>query len=143
MDNSDGLPFLRTYCLRLVEFISSVATDPHLYFQYKLTADISAAANLTDLMGLLNGLTDWLDAADLQIMQIKMLDENLSAEELPSFSLIRSPGARNFRQTLVTGRVGTEQEYYLIGASILEAGEISESDRILVQRLLNAYESTG
>ena len=137
------MSILRTYCLRLVEFISNVATDPHLYFQYKLTADISAATNLTDLMGLLNGLIDWVDSADLQTMQIIMLDENLSAEELPSFSLIRSPGARKFRQTLVTGHVGTEQEYCLIGASILEAQEISEPDRMLVERLLKAYDSTG
>jgi hypothetical protein len=143
MANSDGMSILRTYCLRIVEFISSVATDPHLYFQYKLTADIAAAANLTDLMSLLNGLINWVDSADLKTGQIKMLDENLSAEELPSFSLIRSPRAGKFRQMFVTGQVGTEQECCLISTSFLKAEEISEVDRIFIERLLKAYESRG
>lgn len=139
--NESGLSTPRMYCLRLIEFISSLATDPHLYFQHKLTADISAAQNLTDLMVLLNQLIDWVDAADFQSIQLMKLDEILTADELPSFSLMRSSVKGELRRILATGRIATEPEYGMIRDSVLKTQKISSKDRIFVDRLLKAYES--
>ena len=94
VQNESRLSTPRMYCLHLIEFISSLATDPHLYFQHKLTADISAAQKLTDLMVLLNQLIDWVDAADFQSIQLMKLDEILTADELPSFLADEKLGER-------------------------------------------------
>lgn len=139
--NGNALPALRRYCLCLVEFISSQATDPHLYFQHKLSADISAAENLADLMILLDYLISLIDSADLQSVQLIKLEKMLTTDALPSFSLIRAPANRELGRILAVGRVSTEQEYHLVRNSILETSEISSRDRILVEGLVMAYES--
>lgn len=112
-----------------------------MYFQHKLTADISAAKNLTVLMDLLDYLIDWIDSADLQSIQMTKLDDILAVQELPSFSLMRIPANRNLGRILATGQVATEQEYCLVRNTIFEAPEVSGSDRILGERLVMAYES--
>jgi len=139
--NGNTLPALRRYCLCLIEFISRQATDPHLYFQHKLSADISAAENLTDLMVLLDYLISWIDSADLQSVQMMKLEKILTADELPSFSLIRAPANRELGRILAVGQIATEQEYRLVRSSISETSEISSRDRMLVERLVMAYES--
>jgi len=142
VEDIDGVLNSRIYCLRLIEFISSLATDPHLYFQHKLTADISAAKNLTSLTVILNQLIDWIDTADFQSMQITKLDKMLMADELPSFSLMRALAKPEIRRILAIGRVANKREYSLVRDDILQSQEISDSDRIIVDRLLKDYESS-
>lgn len=141
-ENSDDLASSRLYCLRLIEFISSLGTDPHLYFQHKLAADVSSAENLADLMSLLSQLIDWVESADLRSSQTIKLDKILTAEELPSFTLMRNSAKPESRRILAMGRVATEQEYCLIRDSVLCTQEISNIDRKFIERLLNTYEST-
>ncbi|MDH3512925.1 MAG: hypothetical protein OER85_18955, partial [Gammaproteobacteria bacterium] len=114
LGNGNSLSDLRRYCFFLIEFISSLATDPHLYFQHKLIADISRAENWSGLMAILDYLIEWIDSADLPHMQMIRLDEKLVAQELPSYGLMSNPANRELGRILLTGQVATEMEYALI-----------------------------
>jgi len=141
LGNGNSLSDLRGYCLCLIEFISSLATDPHLYFQHKLIADISGAENLSGLMAILDYLVEWIDSADLPHIQMIRLDKKLVAQELPSYGLMSNPVNRELGRILLTGQVATEMECCLIRDSILKTPEIAIGDRILAQRLVAAYEA--
>jgi hypothetical protein len=141
-ESNDGFSISKIYCLRLVEFISSLATDPHLYFQHKLTAAVSAAENSEGLIMLLGQLMDWIESVDFQPIQISKLDKMLNDQGMPSYSLMRSLNNGELRLTLASGRVATEEECFVIREDVLKNGEISHGDRIIVERILRAHESS-
>ena len=141
-ESNDGFSISKIYCLRLVEFISSLATDPHLYFQHKLTAAVSAAENSEGLIMLLGQLMDWIESVDFQPIQISKLDKMLNDQGMPSYSLMRSLNNGELRLTLASGRVATEEECFVIREHVLKNGEISHGDRMIVERILRAHESS-
>ncbi len=141
-ESNDGFSISKIYCLRLVEFISSLATDPHLYFQHKLTAAVSDAKNSQGLMMLLGQLMDWIESVYFQPIQISKLDKMLNDQGMPSYSLMRSLNNRELRLALASGRVATEEECCVIRKDVLKNGEISDSDRVIVERILRAHESS-
>ena len=141
-ESNDGFSISKIYCLRLVEFISSLATDPHLYFQHKLTAAVSAAENSEGLIMLLGQLMDWIESVDFQPIQISKLDKMLNDQGMPSYSLMRSLNNGELRLALASGRVATEEECFVIREDVLKNGEISHGDRMIVERILRAHESS-
>ena len=77
---------LREWCLAVVRFLSSVAMDPHLYFEQKLAADIATADGRDELRRIFSQLVGWVDAMGLTAEQTRRLDESLAAAGLPRFS---------------------------------------------------------
>jgi hypothetical protein len=137
----DSLAGLKCYCLCLIEFISGQATDPHLYFQNKLTADLSGAETLKDVLELLDDLTVWVEAVDPQASSMARLNDSLTDRGLPSFSLMQNPVNRELGRILASGNVATETEYRLLQGGMHEAPGVSGADCVLGERLVTAYES--
>ena len=136
-----GLLTLQYYCLCLIEFISDQVTDPHLYFQNKLTADISRVESLAELRDILDYLIGWVESMGSQSVKIIELDNKLAEQDLPTFSLMRVPDNRELGRILAVAQVATKQEYHLVLDSIREAPGISGPDRLLGERIVAAYES--
>jgi hypothetical protein len=141
-ESNDGFSIPKNYCLCLVEFISSLATDPHLYFQHKLTAAVSAAENSQGLMMLLGQLMDWIESIHFQPIQISKLDKMLNDQGMASYSLMRSLNNQELRLALASGRVVTEEECFVVREDVLNNGKITHSDRMIVERILRAHESS-
>lgn len=137
----DSLAGLKRYCLCLVEFISGQATDPHLYFQNKYTADVSSAQTLAEVLQLLEHLADCVHAAGVEASALTRLDELLNDRDLPSLSLLKQSANRELLRILASGRVATEEEYRLVRASIDEVSDLSDTDRTFGKRLAVIYES--
>ena len=87
--NSDTEAALRQLCSCLVQYLSSAATDPHLYFDLKLSREISAADSAAELIALARKLLQWIDALDMPD-QTERLDAMLLDADLPPFSMLRS-----------------------------------------------------
>lgn len=80
---------LRRFCLHVVRFMSTVAMDPHLYFEKKLAAEFALIDSPDELRKRLKQLVDWVGTTGLTDSQVQQLDEALTANGLPSFSLMR------------------------------------------------------
>jgi len=80
---------LQRYCICIIQFLSSHATDPHRYFEQKLTGDVLGSESPDELMALLENLILWVDSMNIASNQITQLEAVLAAENLPSFSLLR------------------------------------------------------
>jgi hypothetical protein len=85
---------LRRFALTVVRFMSTVAMDPHLYFEQKMSAEISAAATNDELISRVDQLLDWVDAIELTDAQVRRMDAELAAEGLPRYSQVRAGEAR-------------------------------------------------
>lgn len=81
---------LKRLCSCIVEFISSHATDPHLYFELKMSREVAAADSVDALVVLMRHLLDWVDALDISASQMARLDTKLSGAGLPPYSVLRS-----------------------------------------------------
>lgn len=81
---------LRQTCLHVVRFMSTIAMDPHLYFEAKLTAEFAAVDCPDELLQRLRQLVEWVDASGLSESQTRRLDAALTADGLPSFSQMRA-----------------------------------------------------
>jgi hypothetical protein len=92
-------------CTCIIEFLSSHATDPHLYFELKMGRELSAADSLGDLIVLTNRLLGWVEALDLPPVQMERFDAALRAKGLPSFSVIRSAETGEMPRVLAIGRI--------------------------------------
>lgn len=84
----------RRFCTHVVRFVSTVAMDPHLYFEQKWTAEIAASESRDDLLRRMDQLVAWVDAAGLSESQLRRLDSVLTADGLPTFSGMRDGRTR-------------------------------------------------
>jgi hypothetical protein len=98
---------LKCLCTCIIGFLSSHATDPHLYFELRMGREVSAANSPDELIGLAAQLLDWVETLDLPAQQMGRLDTMLSAERLPSFSAIRSAGRTEISRVLASTRIDT------------------------------------
>lgn len=80
---------LREFGLRIVRFMSTVAMDPHLYFEQKMSAELAAIDSPEELIARLDQLLHWVDASGLTDAQAGRLDDELAADGLPLYSLVR------------------------------------------------------
>ncbi len=112
-----------------------------MYFQNKLTADISLVKTLAELRDILDYLIGWVESIGPKSLKIVKLDNKLVEQDLPTFSLMRVPGNRELGRILAVAQVATKQEYHLVLDSIREVPGISGPDRLLGERLVAAYES--
>jgi hypothetical protein len=83
------VPILQRYCICMIQFLSSHATDPHRYFELKLTGKVLDSDSQDELTALLRNLLDWVDSMGAASSQFAHLEELLAAENLPSFSSLR------------------------------------------------------
>jgi len=83
---------LRGFCLHVVRFMSTVAMDPHLYFEKKLAAEFATIESPADLLQRMRQLVAWVDTTGLSNDQVRRLDEALADEDLPTFSTMREGG---------------------------------------------------
>lgn len=87
-----SLDTLRRFCQHVVRFMSTVAMDPHLYFEKKLVAELATIESPTDLVQRMQQLVAWVDTTGLSNDQVRRLDEVLAAEDLPTYSMVREGG---------------------------------------------------
>jgi hypothetical protein len=80
-----GDEILREACLQIVRYLSSVAMDPHLYFEQKMKAEI-AGAGPEELRTRLRQLIDWVSASGLLADHAERLDAQMAERGLPTFS---------------------------------------------------------
>lgn len=84
----------RRFCTHVVRFVSTIAMDPHLYFEQKWTAEIAAIESRDDLLRCLDRLVAWVDAAGLSGSQARRLDAALTADGLPTVAGMRDDRSR-------------------------------------------------
>jgi len=65
---------LQRYCICIIQFLSSHATDPHRYFEQKLTGDVLGSESPDELMALLENLILWVDSMNIASNQITQLE---------------------------------------------------------------------
>jgi len=84
-----GLETMKRFGLHVVRFLSTIAMDPHLYVEQKLSAEIQASESTVELTERLAQLVAWLDRMELPASQLQRLDTELRAEGLPSLATMR------------------------------------------------------
>ncbi|MBT8443222.1 MAG: hypothetical protein HKN81_11645 [Gammaproteobacteria bacterium] len=89
MSGDRSLDTLKRGGLHLVRFLSTIAMDPHLYFEQKLSAEIRTSESFDELSERLAQLVTWMDGLGLQPAQLHKLDAELEAEGLPSLAAMR------------------------------------------------------
>jgi len=82
---------VREFCLHVVRFMSTVAMDPHLYFEQKMSAELIGAGS-EELRQRYRQLVDWVGATGLTSAQVQRLDNSLESAGLPLFSAQRHGG---------------------------------------------------
>jgi len=89
MNGERSLDTLKRSGLQVVRFLSTIAMDPHLYFEQKLTAEIRTSESLDELSERLEQLVAWIDGLGLPPGQLQKLDAELEADGLPSLATMR------------------------------------------------------
>lgn len=89
MNGDRSLDALKRSGLHVVRFLSTVAMDPHLYFEQKLSAEIRACESVDELSERLAQLVAWIDGVGLEAGQEQKLAAELEAEGLPSLAMLR------------------------------------------------------
>ncbi len=85
---------VRRFCTHVVRFVSTIAMDPHLYFEQSWNAEIAAIQSREDLLRRMDQLVTWVDAIGLSNNQRRRLDAALIADGLPAFSWMRDGRGR-------------------------------------------------
>jgi hypothetical protein len=135
---------LRDYCVRVIRFISDSAMDPHLYFEKKLTGDVTVAETTEELLGILTGLAEWIAEMygpfpNFSGSRLSGPDQALGRDGLPTLSLLCIPSTRTAGLVLACGRIGTPDESRLV-SELAENTLIADTDRGLAGRLLADHE---
>jgi len=135
---------LRDYCIRVIRFLSGSAMDPHLYFEKKLTGDVTMAESTEELLGILTGLVESIKEMygpfpDFSASRLSGPDRALGRDGLPTLSLLCTPATRTAGLVLACGRIRTPIESRLV-SGLAENTSIADSDRGLAGRLLADYE---
>jgi hypothetical protein len=87
---ADQVSSLKRFCVCIVEFLSSQAIDPHLYFQQKLTGEIAGRDSVDDLIEMLRQLMGWADTLDFRPDQSERLDAMLADQGFPPISELKA-----------------------------------------------------
>ncbi len=138
-----SLAALQRFCEQVVRFMSTVAMDPHLYFQHKLTGQIASAESLEDVTRLMGGLVDWVDSIGLTEVQIERLDGQLGELALPTFSLMRVARNRDFGRILASGEIRNAAESRLLRRRIATEHDLPAADAELAARLVAGHDAHG
>jgi hypothetical protein len=138
-----SLAALRRFCDQVVRFMSTVAMDPHLYFEQKLTGEIAAAESLDDVTRIMVSLVDWAASSGLTTAQIERLDGELAARALPTFSLMRVAGNRDLGRILASGEIRNAAESRLLRECIATEHDLPAADAELAARLVAGHDANG
>lgn len=130
---------LRDYCIRVIQFLSSSAMDPHLYFEKKLAGDVTVAKSVAELNEILNGMLEWIDEMYGQTSGLSAIDQALSRDGLPTLSLLSAPVTRPAGLVLVRRQILTPDEYRCV-TELAGSDSIADSDLRSAKRLLAEYE---
>ena len=127
---------IRDYCIRVIRFVSNSVMDPHLYFEKKLTGDVTVAGSAEELLKILNGLIELIDETQGDLSAI---DQALGRDGLPSLSLLCAPETRSVGLVLTRSRIQTSVEYRLV-SELARNTSTADADRRAAERLLADYE---
>lgn len=130
---------LRDYCVRVIRFLSDSAMDPHLYFEKKLTGDVTVAETTEELLGILIGLVEWIDETYGDSPGLSGPDQSLGRNGMPTLSLLCAPATRTAGLVLACGRIRTPDEFRLV-SGLAENASIADTDRSIIERLLADHE---
>jgi hypothetical protein len=97
---------LQRYCICIIEFLSSQAIDPHLYFQQRMTGEIAQAGSIDDLVELLRRLIGWVDTLSSGAAQSERLDAILADQGFPPLAVIQTTKNENIAATLTDNSWG-------------------------------------
>jgi hypothetical protein len=110
--------------------------DPHLYFEKKLTGDVTLAGSVEELLDILNGLLQLIDETQ---GDLSVIDQALGRDGLPSLSLLRAPETRSVGLVLARSRIQTPVECRLV-SKLARNTSTPDADRRVAERLLADYE---
>ncbi len=110
--------------------------DPHLYFEKKLTGDVTLAGSVEELLDILNGLLQLID--EMQ-GDLSVIDQALGRDGLPSLSLLRASETRSVGLVLARNRIQTPVECRLV-SKLARNASTPDADRRVAERLLADYE---
>jgi len=127
---------LRDYCIRVIQFVSNSVMDPHLYFEKKLTGDVTVTGSTEELLDILNGLIQLMDETQGDLSTI---DQALGRDGLPALSLLCAPETRSVGLVLACSQIQTLVEYRLVGEFVRNTST-PDADRHVAERLLADYE---
>jgi hypothetical protein len=135
----------RTYELdRLKRFSELVvvsmpnAAGPLASLQTDLLTAIAQIDSLKSARTVVRDLLEWTQ--DVGGPALAELDHRLAEAGLPTLSLMRSSENSQFIAILKRGSIDSEEEYRLVDLRLLDtASSLSDSDRRLADRLLNAF----
>ena len=129
----------RDYCVLVIRFVSDSALDPHLYFEKKLTGDVSVASSDAELARILGGLAEWFDETDPDKKRLALFDQQLSVAGLPSWSALLDSSTRDAGIAMSARPLHSASER----AVILEAinhNRLLPEDLRLAQQIIAEYE---
>ena len=132
---------LREYCVRVIRFLSDSMLDPHLYFDKKLTGDVTVAESTEALLGILIGLSECIEEIYGTSAGLSRMDQALGRDGLPTLSLLCAPATRTVGLVLACDRIRTTDEYRRV-TEFIGNTSITDSDRCIAERLLADHEQT-
>ena len=138
-----SLVALQRFCEHVVRFMSTVAMDPHLYFEQKLLSQIAGAVSLEDVSSIMVGLIDSVASLGLTDRQIERLDAELGTLALPTFSLMRVAQNRALGCILASGEIRNEAESRLLRQRMATEHDLPAADAELAARLVAGHDARG
>ena len=80
---------LREFGLTFARLVAAMAVDPHGYFEKKYVARIEQASSDNEINGVLTQLVQWTTSSSVSDAERSRLDNELSAQGLPSVAELR------------------------------------------------------
>jgi hypothetical protein len=135
----DELDRLRRFARLLVESVPGMS--PTDQFRAEVIGAIAGATSLRQGRSVVRDLLEWTQ--DVGGAALAEVDGRLSAEGLPSLSLMRSRHAGAVARILTRGVLQSEDDYRTVAASLADtASPLSSADRALAEQLAAAFEAS-
>jgi ribosomal protein L29 len=132
---------LKRFALTVADFMLALAPgSPIADLRWQFAGPLEAARSLRGVREAARDMVEW--AQDLTAEQLHGLDSQLSAQGLPTLSLMRRARGRDIARILTRGSITSEDEFRLLNGAVADDDGLSPDDRALVEHLLGEFSSS-